>query len=350
MKVYLIILIPVLVFCYSGFEEQDVMKKEYTIDLNSIEGLYLSDILKVRLLKNNHLFVLDELTMKLYLVNYPQMQFKEINISKKYPGAPWLPLAMAVDKDDNLYIHTSDHTGNIYVFNNHGLLIKVINNELFIKILNFIVTRNNEIVTYLSYTENFKAEIVKFSEDGELICRFGLFQDNMPGIIYRFTENNGLVEDNDYNLYQLNASSEKIHKFTALGDHISSFKRTPKFYNPVKKDIPLVLNNRKKLKDVMAVISESTLPLSLFRVNNLFLILFKLKNGYGIDIFDGDGNYYTNGNVIIKEKIIDIRDDKIVQISMPDQKEGKDEIPNPVLKISTLRELKVFIKGENVEL
>ena len=161
----------------------------------------------------------------------------------------------------------------------------------------------------------------------------------MVNIVYRHIDKNGLGLDDNNNIYQLNVSSHKIHKFDKSGKYICTFDTQPSFYKPLSTDIPGGMwRTQSDIKKALIITKNYTFPLNLFvHDGNIIITLFATKKGFGYSMISDKGKVLKLRNDIFKYKLVDVYQKKLIFINQPEQILN-GHIPNPELFIYFLQE------------
>lgn len=303
-------------------------KKLKTIKFD--DSLVIGDITYLDTDINNNILVTDMLSKKVYLFNSDGGLIKTLSTEKCTPGFNWQPYKAMFDRKGNIVVLNSAPWG--YRFNADGNCFGDMDIS-FIAPAHLAFLENGSMVGYYNYGDG---NHLKYMDNtGKEKFRFGKFPKDFERLIYRF-EGGGLITDNNDNIYQVNVSSPLVTKYDKKGNFIKEFMNKPSYLRIIEKDLS---NNDpvNALKEVPKLLENKTTTTALFLYeNNKILVLLSHSKYFGIELYNTDGKYLLNKELILDKKILAAKNGYIyLLLQPPPDKQGN--LPNPVVEVYKLQ-------------
>jgi hypothetical protein len=277
-----------------------------------------------------NLLVTDNVGKNVYLFDEKGRLKKKLSADSCHPGFNWIPLYARFSKNNEILVVNSGPWG--FRFKKNGNCLGDMD-QTYLASLHVCFKNNGNIIGYYNDYENGEAYLEEMDSLGKAIRRFGQFPKEFKNIISRL-EGGGLVCDDNDNIYQLDVTSPNIVKYGPDGKYITTLFRAPSYFRRIVEDIKDYSENPMKfMKQVKNLFENNTISFSLQLLDTKKIMILLLNNKkYGIEIFDLDGKFLLNDELITDKYIIAAKNGNIYVVIQPSM-DKNGNLPNPKIEV-----------------
>lgn len=314
-------------------------KKIFTKYFKKIKEIQLDDKILLAVISNldineeGNLLVTDNVGKKVYLFDANGKVKKILSADTCHPGFNLNPIYAKFTKENEILLVNSGPWG--FRFKKNGDCLGDVD-QSFVAPLHVCFKNNGNMIGYYNYNENGGAYLEEMDPLGKPIKKFGEFPQDLSNIVSRL-EGGGIVCDNNNNIYQLDVTSPTVKKYDSKGKYVGKISRKPSYFRGINEDIKEYSGNPMELmKSVKNLFKKNTISYSLNMLDKDKILVQLLNNKkYGIEIFDLNGNFLFEDELIYDKPIAATSNGYLYIVSQPTvSKNGI--LPNPIIEIYKL--------------